>query len=80
MTYSERNDFFAQAYKILKPGGMLCIEPFGHYDYHQEIMSAGFEHPYNNALFIYTKPEKDINYFEHIKKLIVHNKSNFNHI
>ena len=41
LTQQDRIEFFKQAYKLLKPGGMLCIEPFRHYDYHQEITNIG---------------------------------------
>lgn len=80
LTQEERIEFFKQAYKVLKPEGMLCIEPFGHYNYHQEITSAGFEHPYNNALFIYIKPKKEFDNIKFLKDSILHNKSNFNNI
>lgn len=72
--------FFEKAYKILKPGGMLCIEPYGHYDYHKDLTSIGFEHPFNDALFIYTKPKEKNKFANYLKQMILNNKSDFNNV
>lgn len=66
--------FAQQAYKALKPGGLLCIEPSGYPKYQFELINAGFTQPYKGAPCIFKKPKIDI------AKILFNQKFNLNNI
>ena len=67
--------FAQQAYRALKPGGLLCIEPNNYPKYQFQLIDAGFVQPYKAAPCIFKKPEITL-----IKNLILNNKLYFNNI
>ena len=61
--------FAQQAYRALKPGGLLCIEPTGYPKYQFQLIDAGFIQPYKDAPCVFKKPQ-----ISSIKDLIFNNK------
>ena len=76
----DKKDFFKKAYKLLKPNGMLALEPLGEYSYQNTLLELGFIQPYKEAKNIFVKPKEDIDVYKYIKDSILNNKSNFNNI
>lgn len=74
--------FLEQAYSVLKPGGILCLEPYGYLNYQERALKHGFKQPYPDVKCIFQKPKEPNNqdYFKQIiirPKNILNNKSNF---
>ncbi|MBQ4646880.1 MAG: methyltransferase domain-containing protein [Candidatus Gastranaerophilales bacterium] len=63
--------FFKQAFDALKPGGLLCVEPFGYPKYQSKIIQAGFIQPYNEAPCVFKKPKNLQNMANYYKQMIV---------
>ena len=73
--------FLQHAYGILKPNGILCIEPFGHYEYDEILKEIGFVKPFpNSAKFMYLKPETEIQLHDLQKQLLLNKKPHFDDI
>ena len=80
MSSDDRVKFFENAFKILKPGGILCVDQFDCRDYHGALIKVGFQHPYNNMPLIYQKPKQEIGMMTYLKQKILSNKFNFDNI
>lgn len=73
--------FLKQAFDILKPNGIFCIEPFAHYDYDEFLKKIGFIKPFpSSAKFMYLKPETDIKQQEYAKEMLLYKKPNFDNV